>query len=305
MSKFPSARHLLLAAVPLIMGILLSIGLNQGWLGGNPSYQVRFDLSWVFGTLGVLLTLSAVLFLFGRTRTQNLLAIHQKSLEQRQTEQTREFLRRLDHELKNPLTVIRLGLLNLQEEPLSDSQKASLARIGHQSDRLRQLVIDLRRLTELETAVIETETVDLADVLQEAISLTTSANEDNRTVSLTLQQTPWPVSKIQGDRELLIIAFSNLIDNSLKYTAVTDQIEIRVNDDGQQITVEVADNGMGIPEAEVTHIFENLYRGEQARGISGSGLGLPLVERIINLHHGEISVRSRNKMGTVFTIRFM
>ena len=296
---------LLLALLPLLVGLLLSAAVSSGWLGlANPQRQAQFDAAWLWAAGGLLLTLLGVTAVFIQTRLRSAKEKGQRIAEAAFAERNREFLRRLDHELKNPLTIIRLGIVNLQQSnSLDEAQQQSVRRIEQQTERLQQLVIDLRRLTELEAAEIESAPVDLADVLAEAVALAEEAMPETRSVTLTVQETPWPVSAISGDRELLILAFRNLIDNGLKYTAVSDRVEVRVSDNGQTAEVEVADSGMGIPETELTHVFDNLFRGEQARGIAGSGLGLPLVQRIVQLHGGTVDVRSRSQTGTVFTVR--
>jgi two-component system, OmpR family, sensor kinase len=82
-------------------------------------------------------------------------------------------------------------------------------------------------------------------------------------------------------------------------------VEVRVMEDGRSIVIEVADTGMGIPTEDVTSIFDELYRGSNARGTEGSGLGLALVNRIATLHGGGVGVRSSQSepRGTVFTLR--
>ncbi|WP_420641055.1 sensor histidine kinase [Candidatus Leptofilum sp.] len=303
--RWKGLRPYSLALLPLALGLLLSVAFRGGWLGlANTQQRATFDLAWVSGMGGLLLTVLGVTAVATQAR------LHQSKEKSKQLTETaaqaenREFLRRLDHELKNPLTIIRLGIVNLQQsDALDDAQQQSLTRIAEQTERLRQLVIDLRRLTELEAADLESAPVDLADVLTEAVSLAEEAWQQDRTVTLTLQETPWPIATIQGDRELLILAFRNLIDNGLKYTAPADRVDVRASDNGQTAVIEVADNGMGIPKHELRQVFDNLYRGEQARGIPGSGLGLPMVKRIVTLHGGSVDVRSRNQTGTIFTVR--
>jgi signal transduction histidine kinase len=110
---------------------------------------------------------------------------------------------------------------------------------------------------------------------------------------------------VTGDRDLLSLVMYNLIENALKFTAPKETVEVRALEDGKAIVVEVADAGPGIPADELPKIFDELYRGANARGIDGSGLGLALVKRIIELHGGQIGVRSRqdDPHGTVFTVR--
>jgi len=78
---------------------------------------------------------------------------------------------------------------------------------------------------------------------------------------------------------------------------------MRAFEDGNQVVIEVADTGPGIPEEDVVHVWEELYRGEGARGIQGSGLGLALVRAIVSRHEGDIDLRSRPGEGTVFMLR--
>jgi signal transduction histidine kinase len=138
---------------------------------------------------------------------------------------------------------------------------------------------------------------------EEAIALVCAASTPERQITLNVQQTPWPVTAVRRDRDLLMLAFSNLLDNALKFSQTGDRVEIRASEDGRMAIVEIADTGAGIPADELSQIFEELYRGRNARGIPGSGLGLKIVERIIFLHQGSLQVRSKPEQGSVFTIR--
>ncbi len=104
---------------------------------------------------------------------------------------------------------------------------------------------------------------------------------------------------------MLGLALYNLIDNALKFSSAQDAIEVLVHGDGRAVFIEVADGGTGIPLEEQQRIFEDLYRGENARETEGSGLGLPLVHRVVQLHGGDVSLRSNPAQGrgTVFIIR--
>ena len=101
----------------------------------------------------------------------------------------------------------------------------------------------------------------------------------------------------------LAAAVHNLVDNALKFTAPGDTVEIRAFEDGATVVIEVADTGPGIPEEEMPHVWEELYRGQGARGVQGSGLGLALVQAIVERHCGQTGLRSRAGQGTVFTLR--
>ncbi len=231
----------------------------------------------------------------------------QLSVEQAKNEAAadkRRFLRRLDHELKNPLTAIRAGLANLAETHLEDGQVQALSSVEAQTLRLSQLSSDLRKLAELETRPLERTAVNIVEMLQEAYSLASDQpNAAYRQIKLNIPQVPWPLPSIQGDRDLLFLAVHNLLDNAIKFTQPGNTIELRSFEDGSSLVIEVADTGLGIPEDELGHIGEELYRGRGARGIPGNGLGLALVHSIVNRHGGKVNLRSREGKGTVVTLR--
>jgi two-component system OmpR family sensor kinase len=148
--------------------------------------------------------------------------------------------------------------------------------------------------------------VDVPDLLQDVVDAAhVLPAYKGREVNLLIPKVPSPFPTITGDRDLLVLAIYNLVENSLKFTCETDSVEIRVFEDGRAIIIEVADSGAGIPAEDVSKIFEELYRGSNARSTEGSGLGLALVHRIIALHGGQIQVRSSQEepRGTVFTVR--
>ena len=216
----------------------------------------------------------------------------------------RRFLRRLDHELKNPLTAIRAGLANLAETHLEEMQRQALSSVEAQTLRLSRLSSDLRKLAELEARPLERTAVNVNEMLQEAYALAQDQpNAAQRDLKLTVPQAPWPLPTIQGDRDLLFLAVHNLLDNAIKFTQPGGTIEMRGFEDGSSLVIEVADTGQGIPEDELVHVGEELYRARGARGIPGNGLGLALVHSIINLHGGKVSVRSREGKGTVVTLK--
>jgi two-component system, OmpR family, sensor kinase len=292
-----------LLLVPLVLFaacLLLSILL---WAAVLPDQLVtlRTDLGNLLLALGVLVGVPwLVLALLWQRRRQA--AVHGVRLEA--ADEKRRFLRRLDHELKNPLTAIRAGLANLAETHLDDAQRQTLSSVEAQTLRLSRLSSDLRKLAELETRPLERSSVDVNDMLHEAFSLAQDQpNAGQRELKLTVPQAPWPLPAIQGDRDLLFLAVHNLLDNAIKFTQQGSTIEVRGYEDGSSLVVEVADTGQGIPEDELAHVGEELYRARGARGIPGNGLGLALVQAIIHLHGGKVTVRSREGKGTVVTLK--
>jgi len=217
----------------------------------------------------------------------------------------RRMLMRLDHELKNPLTAIHAGLANLADGTEPAARERALQGVGAQATRLSRLMTDLRKLAELETREFEQAPVDLAEVLRD---VETAMREqpgaaDERRLRLSLPQAPWPVPEVQGDADLLFLTIHNLVANALKFTRPGDTVEIRAAEDGDHVLVEVADTGPGIPPEELEEVWEELARGQAARGVPGTGLGLPLVRTIVSRHGGEAHIRSRVGQGTVVSVR--
>lgn len=295
---------LLIAIAPslltLLIAFLFDLGIFENLILVG---EYRIDAVGLFSRLSIIIGVAMgfvlLTFWWSERRSQKTLQVEKESLHIMR----RGFFRRLDHELKNPLTIIRIGMLNLQQSPnLIAEESASIVRMGQQVDRLQKLVQDLRWLSELEERQLERYPVDLTEVLEEAAMLAHNVYPD-RVVDLNIQQVPWPIALVSGDRDMLALVFQNLINNALKYSSPQDHVEIRATDDSNWVTIEVADTGLGIPADQLPRIFEELYRADNIQGIPGSGLGLALVWRILKLHGGRINVRSREGEGTIMRVR--
>jgi two-component system OmpR family sensor kinase len=220
-------------------------------------------------------------------------------------ESHRQFLQRLDHELKNPLTGLQATLTNLREAESDEETQQAVENATQAANRLGRILRDLRKLSELEYQMLEHRPLDVEQLVSEMVTAACATpGYQRRNVNLLVSKVP-DLPSVLGDRDMLGLAFYNLVDNALKFTGPADAIEVRVREDGRSLFIEVADGGIGIPSQEHGRIFEDLYRGENARETEGSGLGLPLARRIIQLHGGEISLRSdpAQGRGTVFIIR--
>jgi signal transduction histidine kinase len=277
------------------------LGINSGIIT-DLLFVGRFEIS--LGNLAIIacacstagLIVGALVQRRNREREERI----QAKIREQHTAAQHRFLQRLDHELKNPLTTIQLGLANLQScIPLEEHQ--SFTRIEEQTRRLQGLVEGLRRLTKLETIDFERESVDLNELLEEVVNRM-GASASSRNLVLNVRQIPWKLPSVSGDRDLLEVALRNLLDNAIKYTPSNGTIEIRASENGHDALVEIADTGMGIRADDLPHIYEELYRGSNVREFAGSGLGLAIVKRIIDLHQGQINISSRPGEGTVITL---
>lgn len=281
--------------LPLLLGLAASLILNYS-SASNPLIYLRADLGTILVLLGI--AFSTILSLIALVRYQ--LDSIEKSITDEAARDRRRFLSLLDHELKNPLTAIMAGLANLT----ADHQSSTLTSVEGQVQRLNRLVADLRKISDLETRAIEFSLVNLPEVLQDVYELAQNRAGSERSITLIMPQAPWPLPELMADRDLLFLAIHNIIDNAIKFTQTGDTIEIRASEDGNQVKIEVADTGPGIPPDELDQVWTELFRGKGARGIPGSGLGLTLVQAIIRRHSGTVSIRSQLDKGTLisFTI---
>jgi two-component system OmpR family sensor kinase len=294
-----------LVLLPLLLGILVSF-LAQQLLNPVPLLNFTIDVGMVAFVAGAFLTLVlGVAYLAAWSKERSALRTIERSLQE--FEQGRQrFIRRLDHEVKNPLTGLRAALVNLQESYDPEDRRRAAESANRAVERLTRLLTDLRKLSDLEERTIERAPVDIPELLDDVVEAARAVPAyQGRHVNLLVTRVPSPLPPVTGDRDLLGLAVYNLVENALKYTSAKDSIEVRALEDGKAIVVEVADSGGGIASEDLSKIFEELYRGSNARNTEGSGLGLALVNRIISLHGGQIDVRSRqdDPRGTVFTVR--
>jgi len=290
------------ALLPLVIGFALAV-YWETQPGSQPVYVLKADrvaLAEIFGGICSLI-LGGVIFArnwLARRDRKNVDAYLVRSAQER-----RQFILRLDHELKNPLTAMRAGLANLGGSPDESDRQAALTSLETQLLRLSRLSADLRKLTELEQQSLERTSVNVSNILEEMVELIQAKPEAcERSLSLSLPQAPWPLPSISADRDLLVLAIYNLLDNAVKYTRPGDRIEVRASEVEDHVVIEVADTGPGIPDDEIQNVWDELYRGKGARSLPGSGLGLALIRAVVERHGGKVQLRSRIDQGTIFTI---
>lgn len=296
---------LLLVALPLILGGLSAI-LMQAILHPVPVLLFKIDVGTVLLVAGLAITAVAAAMYAGAWIRDRYARGTVEAVSQEAQRSRNRFLRRLDHEIKNPLTGLQAALANLRESA-SAQERERASRIANRAvERLSRLLADLRKLSDLAERPVERLPVDIPQLLEEMIDAAHSQPAyGDRKINLLITRVPWKLPAVTGDRDLLGLAVYNLIENALKFTSAQDSVEVRALEDGRAIIVEVADTGPGIGPDDLHSIFEELYRGANARGVDGSGLGLALARRIMDLHGGQISVRSHQlePRGTVFTLR--
>jgi len=212
------------------------------------------------------------------------------------------FIRRIVHDLRNPLAAIIGHAANLSQAPTVEPEawRKSIQTIESEAQRLTRLVDSMLFDARLAYVPLQPQMIDFADVLEEALyTHEDRAAREGKNLSLNVPSDP---VSVEGDRDLLLRAFENLIDNSLKYSRDGSAITVRLTDAQTYYVVTVQDNGDGIsPDYLPDRIFEPLVRARQTG--SGSGLGLSIVRKIIEMHGGSISAQSRLGAGTIMTVR--
>jgi len=285
--------------VPLLLGLAAALILSLTG-AANPILFAQADLGSLLFVAGIVFSILVALTLVILDQIEKV----QIEATIQFAEDRRRFLRRLDHELKNPLTAILAGLANLSIAETPADRATSLRSVQTQVGRLRRLVAELRKLSELETRPLDISPVDMTELLEDAFELAKEhPDAEDRSLTILIPRAPWPLPTINGDRDLLILAIHNLLDNAIKFTHPGDTIEMRASEDGASVLIEVAGTGPGISVEDQDHVWEELYRGAGASGIPGSGLGLALVRAIVVRHGGTIRLRSRPGEGSVFTVQ--
>jgi two-component system sensor histidine kinase SenX3 len=234
-----------------------------------------------------------------------LVLLRDESEAQRVHDVRRDFVANISHELKTPI-----GALSLLSEAVLGAKDDSEA-VTRFASRMQ---VEAKRLTDLVQEIIQLSRVQDSDPLNEAQLLSASdlikealdqgrTTADSRQITLTFQESK--DATILGDRDQLTMAIHNLIENAVNYSPADTKVAISTNIQGGIISISVADQGIGIPEAEVERIFERFYRVDPARSreTGGTGLGLSIVKHIVTKHGGEISVWSSENVGSTFSIR--
>ncbi|MDR3684217.1 MAG: HAMP domain-containing sensor histidine kinase [Geothrix sp.] len=219
-------------------------------------------------------------------------------------ETTRQkFISNVSHELKTPVTAIRIAAENLQDEELPQSARSTAQSIMRSVDRLTLLLGDLSELSRIESGALHLAPVHLElsaflDTLVRDLQPRGAASG----VSLVLDVEAPPEATILADPLRLHQILENLVSNALKFSPPGGRVELAFRLTAQGQVWEVRDQGPGIPEAEHGRIFERFYRAQAAKAKPGTGLGLAIVKHLCRLMGGEVSVLSRPGEGATFRV---
>ena len=218
-----------------------------------------------------------------------------------------QFLSVLSHELKAPLNAIE-GYLRMMQEKQSgemvDDYAIPIDRSLQRIQGMRNLIMDLLDFTKirLERREEKMQDVDLKEIASNAITTVQPyAIQKDITIKLNVNCD----SMVVADPSDMEIIFNNLISNAVKYNVDKGFVEITVNGCEETVSIVFADTGIGIREADMERLFDEFVRikNEKTRDITGSGLGLSIVRKVVQLYNGTIDVESTPDMGSTFTVK--
>ena len=230
--------------------------------------------------------------------------------EVRRNEQQDSFLNAVTHELKTPITSIRLYLETLQQREVDDKQRREFYQIMmHDTQRLMgtvEQVLRAARVTQKNAALNKTE-IEVGPLIQDAVDLARLRHHlPTDAIDWALDGRPAERLNVPGDREELSAVLSNVLDNAVKYSPKPPRIRVEVvTPDLKHVQIRVQDNGIGIPSGELKRVFKRFYRvlSPGSTQVKGSGLGLFIVRAVIQRHGGRTWAESEGAgKGTTVTL---
>ncbi len=216
-------------------------------------------------------------------------------------ERERQFTSDVAHELRTPMNAIATQAEFALSRADVQEKDGALMRILAKNEEMSALVHQLLLLARMESGQLPQEDTCAVEAMLSGIV------EDLQPVAqereIRMEQTLCPAN-VRGNRAMLTRAFVNLIDNAIRYGHEGGVVRLRMENDGQSVTVEVEDDGPGMDAASLEHIFDRFWRGDSARSTPGTGIGLAIVRSVVNMHGGQIRVESAVGKGTRFTVQF-
>lgn len=216
----------------------------------------------------------------------------------------KQVLSDVSHELRSPLTRVRLSLGLLEQQQQKFTPK-NLAKVTHELDRLDELIDQILTVVQLEN----NPNYPLDDYIELKGLLSTIINNisielEHKSCNITLQTKDISDDLVmKGNKELLYRAFENIIRNAVKHTPEQSEVLVKISDLGSHICIQFIDNGSGVPENELQHLFMPFFRMESSRNTEGYGLGLTICQRAIEHNKGKIIAKNATT-GLIIEVMF-
>lgn len=212
-----------------------------------------------------------------------------------------DMIHALSHDLKNPLTSIKGWTQLLQKLPLEEKAERYVRQILISTDRMTDMIGQLlTSLTHTEPTQVRWQSCDLSKIVQTILQDVEGAAL-GKSITIAYEPTGRPFL-IRADEKRMYHMILNLVDNAIKYSPANTHIKLRLHFSHEAIGIQVQDEGPGILEKDMPHIFEKYYRSEATKAEIGSGIGLSAVKAVVDTHNGRINVRNLPDRGTEFTI---
>jgi len=221
-------------------------------------------------------------------------------------ESRQEFVSNVSHELKTPLTSMKVlaDSLNSMGEAPVELYKEFMEDIGNEIERETKIINDLLSLVKMDksAADLNISSLNVNELLEQILKRLKPIAEKQQ-VELVFESFRPVVADV--DEVKITLAFTNLIENAIKYNKPEGWVRVSLNADHQYMYLKVEDNGIGMPEADLERIFERFYRVDKShsREIGGTGLGLAITRSAVLMHKGEVKVFSTEGEGTIFNVR--
>ncbi len=216
--------------------------------------------------------------------------------------QLRQFLSMVSHEFRTPLAIIDSSaqMLRIRVERSDPGGVARLDTIRGGVQRLLGLIDTCLADEQLDSGriVLHEKSFDIGPMIEVTLSHYRVASPTH-----LYRAEAAPGLTVWGDPGMIALVINNLVGNAVKYSPAGSQVRIEAASDGADVAISVTDQGMGIPPEDLPNIFERFHRAANSKGIPGSGIGLHMVRQIVEMHGGTVTVESRLKSGSRFTVR--
>ena len=214
----------------------------------------------------------------------------------------KDFINNVSHELKTPISSIQGFAKLLDDETLTEEErKEYISIIIEESDRLLNISTNILKLSKLQNQdrVVNKEEIDISEQIRKVISvLEPKWKEKDLKFNVSLQDAIY-----YGDSDLTFQVWMNLIDNAIKFSNNNSHIDVKVKKEKDLIKIEIKDYGIGMDEGEKDKIFDRFYQIDKSHSEKGSGLGLSIVKRIIELSNGKIEFETMKNKGTKIIVK--
>ncbi len=276
--------------------------LQLSYLDDDPVRALLGPTRWLF-PLGLVALVATVM-------AGTVITLNSAAREIRLSRLQTDFVSNVSHELRTPLTSIRMFVETLQSGRLQDPERVDecLDLLGQETDRLSRMIERVLSWARMEAG---RRTYDVAPVTVDALVTDALAALRSQTLMEPTEdidvEIPDGIASVVVDRDAIVEAIVNLLQNAVKYTAPPRQIRVSARVDGALVGISVSDNGPGIPPAERKRVFEKFYQSD-ARLSSptganrGSGLGLSIVRAVVRGHGGRVELDSEIDRGSTFTL---